>query len=273
MKKLFKIIYTISFILLLAGCSPKDKPVSAPAGDSQPWYADNRLIYHACGGIDGLSYTNSKEAMEKTLAEGKRIIEVDFNYTSDHYLVCVHNWDDAFFNLESQPDKARFSALKIQGKYSAMGIEDVITYMRQYDDLNIVIDAKPDNLPLVISTIKGRSGYDEDIMDRLIVQLYQPGQKAAVSRVYDFPEENYLFTCYKYSTDYEVILQLCRDEDINVVTVSTGKFPDEAMKIFADENIYVYEHTINRPDKAQSRLDNGVWGIYTDFLNESDLDF
>ena len=231
------------------------------------------MIYHAAGGIDGLSYTNSVEAMEKTLSEGKMAVEVDFNYTTDNRLVCVHNWSDAFYTLESAPSLKEFKALKIQGKYTPMTAEDVIEYMKDYPDLHIIIDTKHDSLNDVISTLSSITKNDADIMNRFIVQLYQPGEKEVIDQNYDFPDKNYLFTCYKYSTDYNVIFDLCTKENINVVTVSKGKFSAEALELFRANNIYVYEHTINRPEQAQIRLDAGVYGIYTDFISEDSLNF
>ena len=38
------------------------------------WYTKNNLIVHATGGIDGLSYTNSKDAMTQSLKKGYRVL-------------------------------------------------------------------------------------------------------------------------------------------------------------------------------------------------------
>lgn len=239
---------------------------------SNTWYTDNNLIIHATGGINGLSYTNSKEAMELSLKNGYRLIEVDFNYTTDNRLVCVHNWTDAFFTLKETPDYKTFMQLKIQGKYTPISAENVIEYMKKYKDLYIVIDSKHDDLSTVVSTLLEIAKKPE-IMNRFIVQLYKPGEKANIENVYDFPDDNYLFTCYKFSTDPTQILPLIYDENINVVTIKTEVLDEETLEFFMNKNIYVYEHTVNRPDKAQARLDKGVWGLYTDFIEEGTLKF
>ena len=46
--------------------------------NDEVWYAQNRTTFNATGGIDGLSYTNSKEALELSLQKGMDVIEVDF---------------------------------------------------------------------------------------------------------------------------------------------------------------------------------------------------
>ena len=219
-----------------------------------------------------MSYTNSKEAMEQSIKKGYRLIEVDFNYTTDNKLICVHNWTDAFYTLKQTPDYESFMRLKIQGKYTPISAEDIINYMKKYKDLYIVIDSKHEDLSAVVATLL-EIAKEPEIMNRFIVQLYQPGEKAKIEAVYDFPSDNYLFTCYKYSTDPTLIFPLCYEENINVVTISTEALDEEALSLFMNKNIYIYEHTVNRPDKAQNRLNKGVWGLYTDFIAEDTLVF
>ena len=62
--------------------------------EESAWYHSAPLIYHAGGGIDGLTYSNSREALEHTLNQGNRFVEVDFLFTSDGQLVCAHDWHD-----------------------------------------------------------------------------------------------------------------------------------------------------------------------------------
>ena len=54
------------------------------------------LIIHAGGRIDGVTGTNSLEALEETYAVGGRAIEIDFDWTSDGHLVCIHDFTDRF---------------------------------------------------------------------------------------------------------------------------------------------------------------------------------
>ena len=54
------------------------------------------LIIHAGGRIDGVTGTNSLEALEETYAVGGRAIEIDFDWTSDGHQVCIHDFTDRF---------------------------------------------------------------------------------------------------------------------------------------------------------------------------------
>ena len=62
----------------------------------EEWFADAPIIYHAGGTVQGITYTNSREAIEKSLEEGHYFIEIDFSHTSDGHLVCAHAWTDLY---------------------------------------------------------------------------------------------------------------------------------------------------------------------------------
>lgn len=241
--------------------------------DGGAWYESARLIFHAAGGIDGLSYTNSKEAVELCLEEGNTVIEVDFSFTSDDQLVCVHEWLD-IFNTEEPCTLEAFQALKIYGKYTPMTAADVIGYMRQHPQLYIVIDTKEGDSLKVIQRLVDLCEGDSQLIDRFIIQLYRDGEKAGSQEIYPFKDENYLFTLYKFGPQrYDEVMQICYDENIRVITVSNYYAWDAAVLAeFTDKGIVVFEHTVNRVDQAQEAMSRGVHGLYTDFLCEEDLE-
>ena len=62
------------------------------------WYSKTNIIAHAGGAYDKKDHTNSKEALENflmsTVDEEIRVVELDFDYTSDERLVCSHLYSD-----------------------------------------------------------------------------------------------------------------------------------------------------------------------------------
>lgn len=234
------------------------------------WYLSTRLIYHAAGGIDGLSYTNSREAMEQCIRSGNTVIEVDFHFTSDGHLVCVHEWSDISGSNEAIPLDA-FQASKIYGKYTPMTGEDVVRYMAQNPELYIVIDTKADAVG-VVRALAALCDGDRSILDRFIIQLYRDGEKQAIREIYPFKDENFLFTLYIFGQyRYEDILRTCYEENIPVIAVGYTVWDQETKEAFRDKGIVIFEHTINRLDQAKDALDKGAHGIYTDFLTEADI--
>lgn len=229
------------------------------------WYMKNKLIYHAGGGIDGLSYTNSAEAMQATLQRGN-VIELDFRFTKDGQLVCAHEWEDIAGTAEA-PTLSEFEALKIYGKYTPMSAADVIDFMLQNEDIYIVIDTKEEDVLEVVRELIRLSENRADIAERFIIQLYEEATKQGFLDLYPFSSENFLFTCYKHGTNPEDIISICMEEDISVVTVLYGTWDAETIRLFTEKGIIIFEHTINRPDFAQNAKARGVYGLYTDFLD------
>ena len=254
-----------------------------------PWYTTERLIYHACGGIDGISYTNSREAMESTLAAGNMFIEVDFLYTTDGHLVCLHNWTDMlprwkykdlkrkYKDKEDQIPETKYTLdqfldKKVKDNFSGLTAADIVSYMKEYPELYIIVDTKEENPVAVIADLLKLCDFQADIADRFIIQLYDRGQREKILELYPFPRENFLFTCYKFDPlRVDEILELCREEQIRVVTVSHGIWEAETVNLFLKQGVTVFEHTVNLPEQVELSLEKGIHGFYTDFLQISQL--
>lgn len=108
---------------------------------------DNRyFIAHACGEIDGHDYTNSQEAILRSLAKGYKYIEIDLGLTKDSILVCYH--DVRQFNemtnmpkdsLDIIPTKEEFINRRIAGRYTPMTFEQAKAIWEK-DSFILVID-------------------------------------------------------------------------------------------------------------------------------------
>lgn len=237
-------------------------PTISSACDNS-WVENTFVVGHATGGIEGCNYTNSVESFLHTINSGVNVIEVDFQYTVDKELVCYHTLSDVYVGLCNGVLFEDFMNLKVQGKYTPMSFEDVISIMYDNPEIYVAVDTKYDNLIEMIGDIYNKCK-DENILNRLIIQLYYPNQKEQVQEIYDFP--NMLFAPYKYSTNPYDTLKVCYQEGINVVVVNYKSWSYDIFKLFKSKNIYVFTYTVNRKDIADKLLSEGVYGIYTDFL-------
>jgi glycerophosphoryl diester phosphodiesterase len=79
---------------------------------------DITYIYHAGGSINGQIESNSLEALEATYAAGGRFIELDFNWTTDGQLVCIHSFESKYSSAFSNGAVSleTFMSTKIYGK-------------------------------------------------------------------------------------------------------------------------------------------------------------
>lgn len=237
----------------------------------EEWYTLSRLIYHACGVVGSAEYTNSREALEATLSAGNRLVEIDFLFTSDGHLVCAHEWDDVFGYARSCT-LAEFLAQKIRGQYSGMTAEDIIVYMAQYPDLHVIIDTKEPDAVTVVAELLRLCYADPEIANRFVIQLYDRGIKAQMLELYPFWDENFLFTAYKFGPErISEIRDLCREENIRVITMPFGSWGQATVEQFVSEEYILFEHTVNFSTMAESSLKRGIYGFYTDYLQETDL--
>lgn len=264
-------VYYTLHPLPVAGESNDEYTLYPATSTGEEWYADAPLIYHAGGMIEGNSYTNSREALEKTLSDGNFFIEMDLRYTSDHHLVCAHDWADVYPEAQ-EPTLEEFLNSKIQGKFTPLTAEDLIGYMREHPQMHLITDVKShDRLQEMITELVQIAGEDPDILNRFIIQLYTGREKPEIQAIYPFDDSQFLFTLYEWGAFQHEVIAICNEENINVITVESIYIASEDVALMRDLGFTVYTHTVNRVDLAKRDLERGVSGFYTDVLQPSDL--
>lgn len=242
---------------------------------AENWQGD-MLIAHAGGGIDEDNYTNSREAFEYSYAAGARTIELDFLMTTDERLVCWHDWEREI-NPEIGTDvvlsSEEFLGTKIMGKYTPLSLEDVFELMKKYDDVYVVTDTKDDTWAEIIKEFRiivdtAEKTDSMEVLDRLVVQLYNHDMYDAVESVYHFP--NYILTLYLVGgSDGESFIEHCRfckNRGIKGITMWESWANPENLAIAERYGLDVYVHTVNNVDKIEEDRAFGVKGFYTDFV-------
>ncbi|CAK2908793.1 Glycerophosphoryl diester phosphodiesterase family protein [Vibrio crassostreae] len=98
------------------------------------------LIAHAGGGINGLKYTNSLEAMEQSIEHGFKMIELDLLISSDGRIVAVHDWK-SFHEMTNSNNTGsisykEFESKTIYDKYKTLNISTALDFL---DENNVVL--------------------------------------------------------------------------------------------------------------------------------------
>ena len=237
-------------------------------------FRDVTYIGHGTYGIDGIDYTNSLESLSLGYSKGIRVIEVDFLFTSDGELVLNHYWDETGWKSYST-----FLNNKINDKYTALTIDDLLVFMKGREDLYIVMDTKEneyDNNKTVYDVyreiVSKTKLYDEELLDRFIIQLYGVEDLKEVNKIYKF--KNKMFTMYKLGVEFNIrsIVYYCLYNDIDSITIPYthimyNLITESDIRFNRSKNINVYINTINDIELYNKLLDMGVTGVYTDFLN------
>lgn len=237
-----------------------------------PWIADHSpvLIAHAMGGIDGHAYTNSKEAMELAYENGIRLFEADFQLL-DGRIVMLHDIERGaqMCSFDSNEfDEKQFLSSRLYGEYTPMSWRMVLEFMREHPDAYIVTDTKYDKQPymsnvlssLVIEALE----YDESLLDRVIVQIYNQPMLDAAMDIYPF--SSVIYTLYMSQDSMEQVKAFCAKSGIKAVTMPEGAYPESFVSALSSMGISSFAHTVNDEEKLQSLLGSGYSGIYTDFL-------
>src|SRR5690606_24652405 len=110
------------------------------------------MIAHAGGGYKGVAYTNSIDALEASYQAGFRYMELDFSWTSDGRLVCLHGCDKTFITVFNQKTKgpvpyADFKQLvKEHADYKPCTLASLSAWLKNKPEVKIITDIKYDNL-------------------------------------------------------------------------------------------------------------------------------
>ncbi len=258
-------------------------PISVQA-QAPKWYEQNRLVAHALGAIEDKKETNSKEAFISSWENGYKVLEADFSLTSDGVLVVRHDFDqDSYYNLEQQVQNgstdmtaSRFLNEKINFKYTPLTATQLFALLAEYEDVYLVTDTKYTDTQRVqaefsqmvnIAKNMGR----EDILNRVIVQIYNNEMLNTIKQIYPF--ENWIYTLYQTpNPNYDEIASFCAANGIDVVTINYEAVKRENLQKLTAKGIKVYAHTVNRILDFKAMLNAGCHGIYTDYIKPYDLD-
>lgn len=221
------------------------------------------LISHAGARIEELSYTNSKEAIDKSYENGYRFIELDFEWTTDGNLALIHDWDsyvNSAFSVESKMySTEEFKGFKMIKGLTQMVLEDLAEWLYEHDDVYIVTDIKRDNVE-ALKLIRDRY---PDLIHQFIPQIYGIDQFIPVQGL---GYTNIILTLYASNYTDEELIDFVNRHEIFAITMPISKARTELPNKLKNANIFVYAHTINREDLRQELEANGVDGFYTDDL-------
>jgi glycerophosphoryl diester phosphodiesterase len=245
------------------------------AGSAPTWWRYG-LVAHALGGIDGYTYTNSRDALIANYGKGHRVFEVDLQTTSDGVLVARHDWTDRLADILEQPELklgrlptyGEFSKIKINRRFSAVSFEQLLDFLRTNVDAWLVTDTKSTSLKAAtddfarIAQMIAR--HDAELESRLVVQIYNQDMLDPARRA--LPRADIAYTLYQSTDEDDEVIRFCLRQGIFTVVMVPERYTAGFARKLAEAGLGVFVHTINREEDSALLRSRGAKGIYTDFL-------
>lgn len=267
LNKLQQVIALCTAFFLFAGCAAE---YSLPSDD----IPETEYIVHAAGELWGTDSggvyrsflgSNSLEGLEQCADAGQWTVELDFNFTSDGFLACIHDWMPEYIDgiAEWIPlPLEEFLASEIYWNFTPVSLAQVADFLREHEEMLIVTDIKDrfdEAAALIAETCP-------DLLNRFVIQIYQPEQYDTV-RALGF--EQIIYTLYQLDwedkTDWRALGKFAKRHPLVGFTFSyelceVPGFVDGMLK----SGVPLYVHTVNGKEEQQKYFDMGITGVYTD---------
>lgn len=248
----------------------------APIIQSQPYWAWGEppaaselllvpRVAHAGGAVNGLTYTNSLEALEFN-KDRFDLFEIDLIMLGDGAVVCLHDFDESSLSylgkrISAETEFSEFLSLRnsMQGQVTPCTLEELEEWLIQNPTKKIVTDTKNSTLSILQRISTGLP----DATNRFIPQIYQLDEYEPAERL---GFQDIIFTTYRFSQLNQELINFVKDADLFAVTITSTQVPVMAESI-TKLGVPIYVHTVNDLFWYDRVRGWGVSNIYTDFLN------
>lgn len=262
MLKAFKSLITISFLAILSHLS---LAMEEPRGQNPGFRA--KRVAHAGGGLGKMTYTNSYQALDSNIGKGFEYFEIDFVFTSDGHLVCLHDWGENFersfdYAIGQSPTFDEFERIVAENdRFTNCTLKGLADWMSENPSAYIVTDIRDDNIRALklIRKILPHSA------TRVIPQIYRAENFQAVR---DMGFEQIIWTLYRLQVDDNQVLYSIRNwKHPFAITMPKKRAESYLPTLLKAWGIPTYVFTVNSPGEAEKFFNElGIAEIYTDFL-------
>ena len=247
--------------------SPEGETSSKPGNAFKPF-----RVAHAGGGLNHMTYTNSLEALSSNYQKGHRYFELDFSWTKDHKLVCLHDWKSTFqrfFGYVPETPltlKEFINLARSKPEFTSCTLESLADWMKYHPDAYLITDNKSKNLQALTQILKTLP----NAHNRVIPQIYHPqnfirGKKMGFNQM--------IWTLYaegKMSND-KIMQWVKTFPGPFAITMPPYRAKTDLPKRLKRLKIPSYVHTINSEQTAQEYQNtHGLTEVYTDYLPPKD---
>ena len=246
--------------------SATEPPASLPPEGYSTVIQPGTRILHACGSVNGITGTNSREALEQSYAAGGRFFEIDFCHASDGVLCAIHDWSSRFCDEikdGAAPTSEEFLSMRIHGSFTPMTLSDVLSFMEAHPDARFITDVKDRNVDAARQIAESAPA----LRDRWIIQIYQYDELAKI-RALGF--SSVILTIYRlepYTDKFkpETLAAFAAVNGLSGLTFPVSLATEQYISAIRQFGIPVLTHTVNGSKTQDIFFSMGIDGIYTDY--------
>ncbi len=225
------------------------------------------MIAHAGGGINGQNYSNSLEALDLNYAKGFRTFEIDFSWTADDELVCLHDWKKRFkkvFGIKTKQPLTLKSFQQLLDKTTGLHpctLDTFSAWLMNHKDVKIITDVKHSNL----KAIKKIIAQHPNLQPQLIPQFYQPEEYSILKHM---GFDKLIWILYQYQGSLKSVDSHVESMDLLAISMRASQAKKKSIQKVQKKGVNIFVYTINKEDKMNDLVNKySVRGIYTDFLS------
>lgn len=222
-----------------------------------------QLIAHAGGEIYGYRLTNSLEAIDNAYTSGFRYMELDFDLTSDGYVVLIHGWEGMCNRLTGAPGQRTLEEFQNTDTFmdlTLLTLEELVSWLKTHPDVSVITDVKNEDNIEVLTKIQEQCGV---FASCFIPQIYEYGQYETVRSL---GYERIILTLYRMNADYNELHNFINTHDLWGITMSESIVSEELLEAVNAGETAVYCHSVNDLSFFELWHEKGVTGIYTDYF-------
>ncbi len=230
-----------------------------------------KVIAHGGGAFHGYETTNSVEALNQSIANGYKIIELDMELSADYKIIMLHDWDRTAVHyygtsFSKKLSQSSFSRLSVHGVLEVLTFDKLAAILEKNPEIRIVSDTKGDNIELLTVI---RDEYPK-MLSRIIPQIYDYDQW---SKVKELGYQDIIFTLYALDKPNAAELtSFAGEHELYAVTMPDYMASRGLLRQLSDAGIAVYVHPVADYHEAMGFLKQGASGVYSGSLLPEEFD-
>lgn len=227
------------------------------------------LVAHALGSVDGITYSNSREAFLHSWALGRRWFEVDVELTADGQLACFHSgfeWRLGLVRPLGELALSQFLTTRFDDRLTTMSLAELLGLLRDRPAGRLVIDAGTLTARHLDTLDRTVAAVAPALRPRLLVECYWPGDVDLVRRseAHHGPFGAIVLAPYQSDMRDTEVVALVATQRIEAVTLGAYRFNHELVRRLHEVGAVVLLHTVNDDDDFIRLAAAGADGFLTD---------